>query len=35
MPLYEFQKIFSEIRTVIDKYCPNEDIWRGFNDEED
>lgn len=35
MPLYEFQKIFSEIRTVIDKYCPDENIWSGFNAEED
>ena len=35
MSLYEFQKIFSEIRTVIDKYCLDKNIWRGFNDEED
>ncbi len=35
IPLYEFQKIFSKIRNVIDKYCPDENIWSGFNDEED
>lgn len=35
MILYEFQKIFAEIKAVINKYCPDRNIWTGFNCEEE
>lgn len=31
--LYEFQKIFAEVKAVINKYCKDENIWRGVNEE--
>ena len=35
MVLYEFQKIFAEIKAVINKYCPDRNIWTGFNGKEE
>ena len=33
-PLHEFQQIFAELKETINRYCPDMNIWRGFNDEE-